>query len=65
MLRRGVLATACLHLAIALARPLLEPASVYPAAMACKPAVVASLLLYALAAEVVLRDGRERTITEQ
>ena len=64
VLRRGVLATACLHLAIALARPLLEPASVYPAAMACKPAVVASLLLYALAAEVVLRDGRERTTTE-
>lgn len=48
-LRRGVLAAATAHLAIALARPALESAVVYPAAMACRPAVAASLLAYTLA----------------
>ena len=45
----GWMATA--HIAVAVARPILEHGrGVYPAAVACKPAVAASLVVYALAA---------------
>merc|ERR1712217_595930 len=47
-LKRGVRLMAILHLAIAAARLLLESADVYPAAMACQPAVLASWLIYAV-----------------
>lgn len=48
-LKRGLAQTAGLHLAVAAARPLLESAMLYPAAMNCLPAVAASLLVFVLA----------------
>jgi len=48
-LRRGLRRMSIAHLALMLAvRPLLESVSVYPAAMACLPAVACSGLVYAL-----------------
>ena len=50
-LRRGLLAMSVVHLALlVIARPLLETVVVYPAAMACRPAVAGSLVVYLLTA---------------
>ena len=52
-LRRGMSRFAYAHLFVSLiARPLLDKIDLYPAALACKPAVIASLLVFALAAWV-------------
>jgi hypothetical protein len=51
-LERGARRMAAAHLLVSAARPLLESASLYPAAMACRPAVAASLLVYVLALAV-------------
>lgn len=45
----GLALHAASHLAVAVARAALESPALYPAAMACRPAVAASLLAYALA----------------
>mmetsp|Transcript_6781 Transcript_6781/g.10073 ORF Transcript_6781/g.10073 Transcript_6781/m.10073 type:complete len:417 (-) Transcript_6781:247-1497(-) len=55
-LKTGILFFASSHLAIAGARALLESPSLYPAAMTCIPAVVVSMLVYALAAYTSFRD---------
>ena len=47
-LRSGLLTMSVAHLAVGAARPLLESHALYPAAMACLPAVGASLAVYAL-----------------
>ena len=47
-LRSGLLTMSVAHLAVGAARPLLESPALYPAAMACLPAVGASLAVYAL-----------------
>ena len=47
-LRRGLRAMCALHLLLMAARPLLETATVYPAALAVLPATVASLVPYVL-----------------
>ena len=52
-LRRGMSRFAYAHLFVSLiARPLLDKIDLYPAALACKPAAIASLLVFALAAWV-------------
>ena len=56
-LRSGLLTMAVAHLAVAAARPLLESPALYPAAMACLPAVGASLVVHVL---VVLAVWREK-----
>mmetsp|Transcript_23505 Transcript_23505/g.53015 ORF Transcript_23505/g.53015 Transcript_23505/m.53015 type:complete len:364 (+) Transcript_23505:3-1094(+) len=53
ILRRGVFRMAISHLVVALARPIFESKTVYPAAMDCRPAVVASLAVYILALRTV------------
>ena len=55
-LRYGVRRVAALHLAVAVARPLLDVASHYPAALSCKPATAASLLVYLLAWHATTRS---------
>lgn len=48
-LQRGVRLLAASHLVIAVVRPLVDQPALYPAAMGCKPAVVASWLVFVLA----------------
>ena len=63
-MKKGLVSFAFLHLAVGAARLALESADVYPAAMACLPATLASVAVFALAAWTVLRDqqfsGRKR-----
>ena len=49
LLARGVRDMCAAHLGVGLMRVLLETSTVYPAAFACLPAVVASVVIYALA----------------
>lgn len=49
ILGRGVQIHAASHLAVAAARPLLDTTALYPAAFACRPAVLLSIVVYVLA----------------
>ena len=53
VLRLGLRAMSVAHLGIMLARPLVETVSVYPAAMACLPATLMSVLVYVAVAVCV------------
>jgi len=57
-LKTGILLFTCSHGAVGAARLALESTSVYPAALACVPALVASLLVYFLAGSTAFRDMR-------
>lgn len=49
-LQRGLRRSCAAHLVVAAARPAFESSTLYPAAMACRPAVVVSMCVYALGA---------------
>jgi hypothetical protein len=48
-LRRGIHRFAWSHLSVFVLRPVLDKVDLYPAALACQPAALASLLVFALA----------------
>jgi hypothetical protein len=58
-LRHGLRRMCVWHLLLLGARPVLESASVYPAAMACLPAMAASVAVYALTTWAVASDEDE------
>jgi hypothetical protein len=45
-LQRGLLLMCATHLAVAALRASIDKAALYPAAMACRPAVIASWIVY-------------------
>lgn len=60
-LRRGLMQHSLMHLAVAVARPLVDSVQLYPAALACIPATIVCYGVYVVAAAVASDAGPAET----